>query len=101
MSLLIYLLWLSSPVIAQIGIPIDLPKLTTTTDSASGSASRPTYPPPQPPPYLGGWRSDFQLQCTDRNMLGIKTMDRRIATDAITLRCGSPLIVSPVDKFNI
>jgi hypothetical protein len=86
-------------------LPTDLPKLSTFATSATSKTtiSKPTFTPPQPPPYNGGPRPDWQLQCVDKNMAGIKSVDRRIAIDAINLGCGSPTIrwVAPVDKFNM
>jgi hypothetical protein len=80
---------------ANAALPTNLPKLPTTV------ASKPTFTPPQPPTYTGGARPEFQLQCVNKHMSGVRSVDRRIATDAINLGCGSPIIVSPVDKFNM
>lgn len=84
-------------------LPTDFPKLFTTSTSASSSSS-PTSAFPQPPSYTGETRPNFQLQCTDKSKDGFKSLDRRIAMNAINVGCGSGAIKSgrsPVDNFNI
>lgn len=77
--------------------PTNLPKLTSVPKPP---APKPTFTVPTPPDHPGGDRPDFAHTCIDKNMEGIKSTDRSILTEAISLGCGSRMIVSPVN-FNM
>ncbi|TGO63423.1 hypothetical protein BCON_0013g00690 [Botryotinia convoluta] len=86
-------------------LPTDLPKLYKTSASAAStstiSASKPAFTPPQPPAYNGGCRPDYQLQCMDKYMGGTRSVDRRIALDAINVGCGPVSTRYAINMANI
>ncbi|RDL34329.1 uncharacterized protein BP5553_07457 [Venustampulla echinocandica] len=77
----------------------DCPTTTVNTLPASCTV-KPTFTPPKPPAYTGGARPEFTWQCINKNMAGIKPVDRRIASDAINLGCGSEMIETPPGNWD-
>ncbi|TGO33950.1 hypothetical protein BHYA_0219g00070 [Botrytis hyacinthi] len=75
----------------SIALPTDLLKFSKTSVSAASTStprfSKPASMPPQPPAYNGRCRPDYQLPCMGKNMGGIRSVDRRIALDAISVIC--------------